>query len=213
MTDLNSASEMLIETEKRPREKYVTLSLIIGAIALIGCLIFGALYYMANADEKGLASELLSRKDQLANHRTVASLENELSAIQDRLKGVRTSHEEARRLVEETYSSGGLDNGSILEAVVDLADDYDVNIITMSTQPGTYSNSDAAEGSNQIGIVEYNSLSFQLQATGALSDLVDYIIELEQGDLRTVRLDSVSITDGNYLYTVTLNFSVVYPRL
>ena len=114
MMDLQVSSESQIDADKRPRDKFITISLIVGVIALVGCLLFGALYYMANADEEGLNAELLSRKDQLAGYQTVSRLEEKLVELQARLEEVRASHKEAVRLFKKTYDSGELTNGSIL---------------------------------------------------------------------------------------------------
>jgi len=209
MIDLPIQSEIPIGLEKRPRDKVTKISLAVAAIALLGCFLFGILYFSTNGQEDKLTVELLAKENRLANHQTVDKLEDELAISLERVEDARRSYEEARLTTGSAHVIDDLNNGSILEAVIELANDNDLDIISISTSPGLYEKT--GESDEQGGGVRYNSLNFQLQIAGELSDLESYIVELEQGELKTVNIDSMSITGADNSYTTVMDFVVIYP--
>ncbi len=213
MVNRESLPEIPLLGSLREKDKLCTISLIVGVVALVGSIMFGALYLMSGGGHDVLAADLATRQEKLARYQSVSSLEEQLAIVEDRLEEVRAAHEAARLIAEQAYSAGGLNNGSVLEAVLDFADDNNVDIYSVVTEPEIADIDVGAGGGEGSDDLVYYRLLFEMEVTGSLTNSGKFLDDLELGELRTVQINDIEISSDGDLYGATVHFSVTYPNL
>ena len=213
MVDRESLPEIPLIGSLREKDKIYAISLIVGVVALMGTIVFGVLYFMSGDGQDALAAELAARQDKLASYQSVSSLEEQLAVVEDRLEDVRAAHEAAKRKAEQAYSAGGLNNGSVLESVLAFADRNNIDVKGVITEPTVVDIETGTQGGAGSEDLVYHRLEFEIEIEGSLTNIGQFINDLENGNLKIVLINNIEISDEVSSYAATVNFSVTFPNL
>ena len=180
------------------------MALLLCVAALAANAVMGVMYFQQQSEQESPTSELTAARGALTEYvGSASSLEEQLAAAEARLTEEQLAIAEARLLLEQAYPPDRLSSGSILNSVLQLAQESKVNVVEVSTQP---------EGDEERNRHTYSTLSIDLQVTGSLRDLAAFVSKLEKGEIGTVVIDEISIAGTADPYTASLDFSVLYPR-
>ena len=204
----------------KARNKLTTISLFIGAVALLCSVVLGIMYFRTDGVYSSLASELETSKEKLASSEAVSDLQEQLATINTHLDEVRESYEEARTAVDESNAMGTLHNGSIIESVLQQAADNRVEVTSISTElniinggnTDTESELDSEQESEKGSDQLYTSLSMELYLQGGLSDIAAFVDDLENGDIRNVHIDNIRISGEYNSYSVYMDLSLSFTQ-
>ncbi len=173
------------------RVKLSTLALIVIVAALVANAVLGVMYFQKQSQQASLASQLTASKESLAEYDSTASLEEQLAAA------------EARLMAEQAYFPDKLSSDAILNTILQLAQESQVTIVEIRTQP---------ESDENVGNHTYSALSIHLQVTGSVTELQTLVNKLETGELKAVGIDEVRITEMKGSPAASLDFSVYARR-
>lgn len=169
------------------RIRLSTLALVVIAAALIANALLGVTYFQQHRERESLASQLSAARESLREYGSAANLEERLAAAEARLKA------------EEALFPKELGNAATLNDVLQLAQDSQIKIVDMKTQPKRDENR---------GNHTYSALSVQLQVVGSLPELQAFLNKLERGALKAVSIDEISITGMKESPAGSLGFSI-----
>jgi len=168
-----------------------TLSLIVGATALLASVVLGVMYWQQLNQQESLRSQVTAATESLTEYGSAASLEEQLAAA------------EARLMAEQAYLPDSLGSNAILDSVLQAAEESQVTIVGITTQP---------EEDKEWGNYILSGLSIELEATGSPSEIEDFVNKLGAGALKTVSVHEISITEMTESPVVTLDISVYVRR-
>ena len=183
--------------------KLTNVALIIGVVALIVNVVLGVMYFQQRGERESLTSELAEIKQSFSEYDMADDLEKQVGDAEARLEEAQQAATEAKLMAEQAYSAENLSNGGILDGVLRLAQESQVNVVNISTQP---KGNEVREGHI------YSTLSIDLSVTGSLTHLAVFAHKLENGEIKAVTIDDISIRITSAAYAATMNFSVFYPR-
>ena len=169
------------------RTKLSALALIIGIAAWLATALIGVTYFPQQHERESLASQLSAARESLREYGTPASLEARLAAA------------EARLSAEQAYFPDKLSSVATLNSVLQLAQESQVTIVDMKTQPAR---------DEVIGNHTYSALSVHLQVAGSLPHLQAFVSKLQNGALKAVTIDEISIVVIEESPAASLDFSV-----
>jgi len=169
------------------RIRLSTLALVVSAAALLANALLGVTYFQQQRERESLASELSAARESLSEYGGAASLEERLAAAEARLKA------------EQALFPKKMSSAATLNDVLQLAQESQVKIVDMKTQPGR----DEKRGDHT-----YSALSVHLQVAGGLPELQTFLSKLEKGALKAVAIDEISITGMKESPAASLGFSV-----
>jgi len=168
-----------------------TLSLIVGGTALVANVVLGVMYWQQLGQQESLRSQVTAATESLTEYGSAASLEERLAAA------------EARLMTEQAYLPDSLGSNAILDSVLQAAEESQVTIVGITTQP---------EEDKEWGNYVLSGLSIELEATGSPSEIEDFVNKLGAGALKTVNVHEISITEMTESPVVTLDISVYVRR-
>ena len=183
--------------------KLTNVALIIGVVALIVNAVLGVMYFQQRGERESLISELAEVKQSFSEYGMADDLEKQVADAESRLEEAQQAAIDARLIAGQAYSVENLSNGGILDGVLRLAHESQVNVINISTQP---KGNEVREGHI------YSTLSIDLSVTGSLPHLAVFAYKLENGEIKAVTIDDISISSTSDAYAATMNFSVFYPQ-
>jgi len=173
------------------RIRLPTSALIVGIAALLATALVGVTYLPQQRERESLASQLSAARETLWEYSTAGSLDERLAAA------------EAELSAEQAYFPDKLSSAATLNSVLKLARESQVTIIDMNAQP--------ARG-EAIGNHTYSALSVHLQVAGSLPQVQEFVNRLQDGALKAVAIDEISITGMKESPTASLGFSVYARR-
>ncbi|MDY6892948.1 MAG: hypothetical protein SVO26_04430 [Chloroflexota bacterium] len=182
--------------------KLTNVALLIGSIALIANIGLGVVYFQQRSEKESLISELADVQQSFNEYNMTNDLKNQIADAETRLEEAQQASIDARLTAEQAYSKENLSNGGILDGVLQLAQHNHLNVIHLSTKPD---GNEIREGHT------YSTLVVDMRVSGSLPNLAVFASKLENGAIKAVTIDDISISSSSDAYAATLNFSVFYP--
>lgn len=168
------------------RTRLPLASLIVCALALLGCGLVGALYLQGEREAELLRAQLHSARRELRRLGTEASRRERLT---DALTTLATVRE---------YFPQTLDGVQVLEKILLLAQASGVQVSDVKTRPIE---------EQKVGQHKYSALSVSLRVEGTVSGLQAFLDGLEKGYAGAVSLSNVDVgrIDGSPVASLTLS--------
>ena len=167
------------------------LALVIGALALLGNIVLGAMCLQQQRERDSLTSDTAAARASLEGYGALASYEERLAAAEKRLAA------------EQDYFPHQVSSTSSLNDVLRLAEEGGVDIVNIEALP---------KGKEEIGAHTYYALSFHLTVKGDMPALQTFISGLEGGTLRGAAIDEVDIYEFAEFATASLSFTIYARR-
>jgi len=195
------------------RSRLRTAALIVCVAAMVASAVFGVGYVQQEPTKDALATELTAARQSLSDQSSQSErqaaeqarrMQERLSAAEAELEEARVALAGARGTVEQAYSPTRLSTGGVLRGIFELASESRVDVLSVTTE--------TQEDENR-GDQTFSRLSIELRVAGRLASIAAFVNELEEGSVKAVNIDDVSVTGEGNLYTADLELSVLYPQL
>jgi Tfp pilus assembly protein PilO len=150
------------------------LIILLVAVLLVVYYLLGTGYLKQRQENEALASQLANTAQALAQiPQPPADLESQLAAAQ-------ASLDAAQNLLPASMNST-----QIVNTILRLADEDKVKAIPLVTQPWT---------TIELGDHSYSVFRLNVAVTGTFAQLVSFVSRLENGELRTLIIEDLSVT-------------------
>ena len=157
---------------KEAEAKLPTVSLLIGVLALMGCVFLTVMYFQQERERQSLVSQLNTARRKLVSYGAEASRAERLSSAQ------------ALLATAQDYFPDTLSSAAVLDSILKLAQETHVRVTEVAAQPGKDT---GAEGRS------YVVLSVNLQVSGGLREIQAFLDGLEKGAVKAVSIDRVIV--------------------
>lgn len=168
------------------RTKLPASALIVVIAALLATALVGVTYLPQQRERESLASQLSAARESLREYGAV-SLEERLAAA------------EAKLSAEQAYFADRLSGAATLNSLLQLAQESQVTVVDMKTQSAR---------DEAIGNHTYSALSVHLQVAGSLPQVQAFVNRLQDGALKAVAIDEISIVGIGESPAASLDLSV-----
>ena len=168
------------------RTKLPASAFIVVIAALLATALVGVTYLPQQRERESLASQLSAARESLREY-GAGGLEERLAAA------------EARLSAEQAYFADRLSGAATLNSLLQLAQESQVTVVDMRTQPA---------GDEAIGNHTYSALSVHLQVAGSLTQVQAFVNRLQDGALKAVAIDEISIVGIGESPAASLDLSV-----
>lgn len=164
----------------------------ISAVILAAYGLFGVSYIQQRQEQGTLTSQIAVASDLLEEYDSPASLEQQLADA------------EARLAAEQASFPTRLSSTEVLDAVLQLAQESQVEVLSLRAQ---------SVSMERVGEHDYAVLRFNTGVEGSFSQVLAFLNLLEGGELETLILENVSISESAELCTASLDLAVYAQSL
>ncbi|MEE8372676.1 MAG: hypothetical protein V3R87_02945 [Dehalococcoidia bacterium] len=195
------------------RSRLRTAALIVCVAAMVASAISGVGYVQQRSTNDALATELTAARQSLSDKSSQSEqqaaeqarrMQQRLSAAEAEVEEAKAALAGARSTFEQAYSPTKLSTGGILRGIFELASESRVDVVSVTTE----TQEDENRGDQTLG-----RLSIEMRVAGRLASIAAFVNELEEGSVKAVNINDISITGEGNLYTANLELSVLYPQL
>lgn len=183
---------MLKDSLRNVKLKPLTLLLLVAGLALIAYAALGATVLRQRSERVALSSQIEAAEAVLATAQDVrqdlADLPRRLDMASDQLAAAQAAF------------PSELESDSLLETILDYANESEVRVLEVHTQPPA---SDVG-GADEIEASSYRVHGFDLKVEGTYEQLVTFLAALEEGAASASRAGAFSIqqTEGGHVLSL-----------
>ncbi|MCH8919197.1 MAG: hypothetical protein IIA23_00615 [Chloroflexi bacterium] len=173
--------------------KPLTLLLLVAGLAVVAYAALGVSFFQQRSDQDALSSQIESAEAVLATARDVRE---DLAELPARLDTARQQLATA-----QTAFPSDLDSNTILQAILGYANESQVRVLEVHTQPPAVE----AEGSDgEANVNSYRVLGFDLEVEGTFEQLVAFLAAIEEGATSTSRIGVFSLQESEGRHVLSL---------
>ena len=182
-----------IDALRNVKLKPLTLLLLVAGLVVVAYVALGVSFLQQRSDQDALSSQIESAEAVLA---TASDVRKDLAELPSRLDTATQQLATA-----QTAFPNDLDSNTILQAILGYANESQVRVLEVHTQPA---GAEAEGPDDEANINSYRVLSFDLEVEGTFEQLVTFLAAIEEGATSTSRPGTYSLrrSEGQHILSL-----------
>jgi hypothetical protein len=181
--------------------KPLTLLLLLAGLVAIAYVTLGVSFLRQRSERDTLSSQIESAETTLA---AADDIRQDLTDLPARLE---TANQQLA--AAQAAFPSELDSDAILQAILSYANESQVHVLDVHTQPSA---AEAAGSDEEIKTSAYRVLGFNLEVKGTFEQLVTFLVAIDEGATSTSRIGAFSLQESEGRHVLNLEV-LSYARL